>query len=66
MERDELLSPERRIPTTLRLSTRAWVLLRQLAEAHAIAHGGRPSASAMVQALILDAAERDARPGAES
>jgi len=51
---------ERPITTTVRLSKRAWALLRDLAHARAIAQGGRTSASAVLEELVLAASDRKA------
>lgn len=46
---------ERMVATTLRLSVPVWQGLRRLAELEAIKHGGRPSTTAAVSRLIIEA-----------
>jgi len=47
-----------RIRTTISISVSAWKWLRQRAEDEAEAEGGRPNASAILERLIRDGAER--------
>ena len=46
-----------KVITTIVVTRRVWALLRQLAEAKALAQGGRPSASAVVAELVQNASE---------
>lgn len=46
--------------TTIRLSPKAWTILRAMANARAIAEGGRPNAGAVVEQLVEAEAARQA------
>ena len=48
-----------KITTTVRLNRAVWDRLRRMAGDHAFANGGRPSASAVIERLVVEQAARE-------
>jgi hypothetical protein len=53
--------PKPMMTTTIRVSPGVWQALRALAEDRALTLGGRPSASAVIEALVTEAAAKSTR-----